>query len=150
MRKAACAVELYGRCSSVPVIGIGAVIERLKFDEVADALVAHIRPRRPSWRRCGRRQSPAPGYGAGEGRCRWRSVDLGMTKAFLEADAPVWRVRCTGWWSRRCPGPGTVPGSSAMRRAGRLAGLSCVGVGGHRAGAHRGAQDRGHHHAGGC
>ncbi len=36
-------------------------------------------------RRCGR-------YDAGEGRRRWRALDLGTTFAFVEADAP--RVRC--------------------------------------------------------
>jgi transposase len=36
-------------------------------------------------RRCGR-------YGSGEGRRRWRALDLGTTFCFLEADAP--RVSC--------------------------------------------------------
>jgi transposase len=38
---------------------------------------------------CGRR---APGYDRGEGQRRWRALDLGATKAFVEAAAP--RVRC--------------------------------------------------------
>jgi transposase len=50
---------------------------------------------RPVWRerdRCGECRRRCPGYDLGEGRRRWRSLDLGTTLAFLEADAP--RVRC--------------------------------------------------------
>ncbi len=50
---------------------------------------------RPSWRerdRCGECRRRCPGYDLGEGRRRWRSLDLGTTLAFLEADAP--RVTC--------------------------------------------------------
>lgn len=68
------------------------VIERLVFDEDADLLVAHVRPTsRARWRCgvCGRR---CAGYDTGEGRRRWRALDLGAMRAVLEADAP--RVRC--------------------------------------------------------
>jgi transposase len=50
---------------------------------------------RPSWRerdRCGECRRRSPGYDLGEGRRRWRGLDLGTTFAFLEADAP--RVTC--------------------------------------------------------
>ena len=50
---------------------------------------------RPGWRerdRCGECRRRCPGYDLGEGRRRWRSLDLGTTFAFLEADAP--RVTC--------------------------------------------------------
>jgi hypothetical protein len=52
----------------------------------------------------------------GEGRRRWRALDLGTVQAVLEADAP--RVRCAsmGWWGR-CRGRGTapaIPGSSMI------------------------------------
>ncbi len=50
---------------------------------------------RPSWRerdRCGVCRRRCPGYDLGEGRRRWRSLDLGTTLAFVEADAP--RVSC--------------------------------------------------------
>ena len=33
-----------------------------------------------------------PGYDQGQGRRRWRALDLGTVQAVLEADAP--RVRC--------------------------------------------------------
>lgn len=50
---------------------------------------------RPVWRerdRCGVCRRRSPGYDLGEGRRRWRTLDLGTTYCFLEADAP--RVRC--------------------------------------------------------
>jgi transposase len=68
------------------------VIERVEFDDEADAVVARVRPRRHRKRRCGRCGRRAPGYDRGEGRRRWRSTDLGGVTAFLEADAP--RVDC--------------------------------------------------------
>jgi transposase len=68
------------------------VIERIEFDEEADAVVAHVRPRRLGKRRCGRCGNRAPGYDQGEGRRRWRALDLGEVRSFLEAEAP--RVDC--------------------------------------------------------
>jgi transposase len=58
-----------------------------------------VRPKRPKVQRCGRCQRVCPREDAGEGRGhtpgrrRWRSLDLGTVKVFLEADAP--RVRCS-------------------------------------------------------
>jgi len=68
------------------------VIEDILFDEEADAIVACVRPARGHRRRCGRCGRRCPGYDQGEGRRRWRSLDLGVVRAYLEADAP--RVRC--------------------------------------------------------
>ena len=68
------------------------VIERVEFDEDADAVVAHVRSRRAGTSRCGRCGRRAPGYDQGEGRRRWRALDLGELRSFLEADAP--RVNC--------------------------------------------------------
>jgi transposase len=50
---------------------------------------------RPNWRerdRCGVCRRRSPGFDLGEGRRRWRALDLGVTLAFVEADAP--RVTC--------------------------------------------------------
>jgi transposase len=50
---------------------------------------------RPVWRerdRCGVCRRRSPGYDLGEGRRRWRALDLGTTLAFVEAGAP--RVTC--------------------------------------------------------
>lgn len=68
------------------------VIEGVEFDEDADAVVAHVRPRKPTKRRCGICGQRCPGYDQGDGRRRWRALDLGTTKVCLEADAP--RVSC--------------------------------------------------------
>jgi transposase len=68
------------------------VIERVEFDEEADAVVAHARPRRSKKRRCGRCGRRAAGYDQGEGRRRWRALDVGEVRSFVEADAP--RVNC--------------------------------------------------------
>lgn len=68
------------------------VIERVEFDEETDAVVAQVRPRRAKKRRCGRCGRRAPGYDQGEGRRRWRAMDLGEVRSFVEADAP--RVNC--------------------------------------------------------
>jgi transposase len=54
---------------------------------------------RPSWRerdRCGVCRRRCPGYDLGEGRRRWRALDLGTTFCFVEADAPRVSCRCHG------------------------------------------------------
>jgi len=68
------------------------VVEEIEFDEEAGLLVAHVRPRKGAARRCGRCGRRAPWYDRGEGRRRWRGLDLGVVQAWLEADAP--RVTC--------------------------------------------------------
>jgi transposase len=70
----------------------GTVIERVEFDDALDGVVAHVRLRRSSKRRCGRCGRRSPGYDRGEGRRRWRALDLGEVRCVLEADAP--RVDC--------------------------------------------------------
>jgi transposase len=50
---------------------------------------------RPNWRerdRCGICRRRCPGFDLGDGRRRWRALDLGTMLAFVEADAP--RVSC--------------------------------------------------------
>jgi transposase len=68
------------------------VIEGVEFDEHDDAVVVHVRPWSTRKGRCGRCGRRAPGYDRGERRRRWRALDLGPVRAFLEADAP--RVNC--------------------------------------------------------
>jgi transposase len=68
------------------------VIEAVEFDEDDHVVVAHVRPRKRARGRCGRCGRSCPGYDAGEGRRRWRALDLGTIQAVLEADAP--RVDC--------------------------------------------------------
>ena len=54
--------------------------------------MAHVRPRKGATRRCGRCGRRCAWEDRGEGRRRWRALDLGFIPAYLEADAP--RVRC--------------------------------------------------------
>jgi transposase len=68
------------------------VIEHVAFDEEAAAIVALVRPARGQRGRCGICGRRSPGYDHGQGRRRWRTLDLGVVQAFLEAEAP--RVSC--------------------------------------------------------
>lgn len=68
------------------------VVEDVEFDETAQVLVAHVRPRRAAAGRCGLCGARARWYDQGRGRRRWRTLDMGTTEVFLEADAP--RVNC--------------------------------------------------------
>ena len=73
------------------LLGLGrAVVEGVGADE--GALVVRGRLRRRDVSRCGVCGRRSPGYDRGVGRRRWRALDLGSTKAFVEAAAP--RVRC--------------------------------------------------------
>jgi transposase len=68
------------------------VVEDIEFDEHEQLLVAHVRPTRRASSRCGRCRRRSPRYDHGEGRRRWRALDLGTIQVWLEADAP--RVNC--------------------------------------------------------
>lgn len=68
------------------------VVEGIDFDDGAEAVIVSVRPNARAQGRCGRCGRRAPKFDHGEGRRRWRALDLGSTKVFLEADAP--RVRC--------------------------------------------------------
>jgi transposase len=68
-----------------------AVVEDVWIGDEGEVVVAV----RPGWRerdRCGVCRRRSPGFDLGEGRRRWRALDLGTTLAFVEADAP--RVTC--------------------------------------------------------
>jgi hypothetical protein len=67
--------------------GLGdAVVDCVDFDDEAGAIVVAVRPRAKSRSRCGRCARRSPRYDHGEGR-RWRALDLGTTKVFLEGPA---------------------------------------------------------------
>ena len=68
------------------------VVEGVVFDEDDEVIVASVRPRKGAKSRCGICERRCPGYDQGDGRRRWRSLDLGTVLAYLEADAP--RVSC--------------------------------------------------------
>jgi transposase len=86
------------------------VIEAVDFDEDADVVVVSVRPRKGARWRCGRCDARAPLYDQGQGRRRWRSLDLGTAQVFLEADAP--RVNCPAH------GPTVIAVPWARHRAG--------------------------------
>jgi transposase len=78
---------LKGLLGLVKTVVLGA-----EMDEAAGVLVVFVRPSARAAGRCpecGRRR---PLYDRGRGRRRWRALDLGSTRVFLEADAP--RVAC--------------------------------------------------------
>jgi transposase len=68
------------------------VVEDIEYDEDEQVLVAHVRPKQQVARRCGRCRRRARGYDRGEGRRRWRALDLGTIPVWMEAEAP--RVNC--------------------------------------------------------
>lgn len=73
------------------LLGLGrAVVEAVTVEE--DVVVVRVRPRARERSRCGVCGRRAPGYDVGEGRRRWRTLDLGASRAFVEAEAP--RVCC--------------------------------------------------------
>jgi transposase len=67
-----------------------AVIEDVELD--GDGVVVSVRPRAGERGRCPHCRRRCAGYDWGEGRRRWRALDLGTTLCFVEAEAP--RVRC--------------------------------------------------------
>ena len=67
-----------------------AVVEAVVVDD--DAVVVRVRSRERDASRCGVCGRRSPGYDGGDGVRRWRALDLGTTKAFIEAEAP--RVEC--------------------------------------------------------
>jgi len=68
------------------------VIEDVEFDQDGGCVIVRVRPKRGARGRCGRCGRRAGGYDRGEGRRRWRGLDLGTVQVWLEAEAP--RVRC--------------------------------------------------------
>ena len=94
---------------------VNVVVEGVEVDEQASTLVVAVRPRKGGaktrcgicGRRCGR-------YDRGDGRRRWRSLDVGVWRCFLEAEAP--RVRC-----RRRARPGRVGGPLGGQQVGEAA-----------------------------
>ncbi len=66
------------------------MVEDVRIEE--DVVVVWARPRRRDVCRCGVCGRRCPGYDRGEGARRWRALDLGTVRVFVEAEAP--RVQC--------------------------------------------------------
>ena len=71
---------------------IRTVVEGVDVDEAGDAIIVSVRPDAKARSRCGRCGRRSPGYDGGDGRRRWRALDAGTTRVFVEADAR--RVQC--------------------------------------------------------
>jgi transposase len=76
---------------------VRAVVEGVEMDDEGSIIVA-ARPRRRERNRCGICGRRSPGYDQGEGRRRWRALDVGLATADIEAgtagDLPG--TRCGG------------------------------------------------------
>lgn len=68
------------------------VIEAVDVGEDDESIVVGCRLRANAKLRCGVCERRSGRYDHGEGRRRWRALDAGTTKVFIEAEAP--RVRC--------------------------------------------------------
>ena len=71
-----------------------------KQPKTSEVLVLSVRPTASQAGRCSRCRKRCPGYDAGgrdgDGTRRWRTLDVGTTKAYLQAAAP--RVQCPEAW----------------------------------------------------
>jgi transposase len=78
-------------CENTVVEGVG-WHEDCRAPGSGPRLIVHVRPYQRSAQRCGICGKRRPRYDRGQGRRRWRALDLGTVRAYLEADAP--RVSC--------------------------------------------------------
>ena len=71
---------------------VDAVVEGVDLDPDRGVIIARVRVRKSAGLRCSRCLARCPRYDRGGGRRRWRHLDAGVLRVFLEADAP--RVAC--------------------------------------------------------
>ena len=86
------ATVLGGQDMVVDDVMIETETSRGKAPVTSEVLVFEVRPKANQASRCSRCQKRCPGYDGGDAIRRWRSLDLGTTKAYLQAAAP--RVAC--------------------------------------------------------
>lgn len=101
MQDAACLGPITARGNVAPVTSVwkrllgierDVVVEGWEFDEATTALVVRVRIARRGRHRCPWCRFPRARYDPGPGRRRWRGLDLGTIRVFLEASVP--RVSC--------------------------------------------------------
>jgi transposase len=68
------------------------VVEGVELEEASGVVVVAVRPSKGAAGRCGQCGRRASWYDRGQGRRRWRALDVGELRCYLEADAP--RVNC--------------------------------------------------------
>src|SRR5260370_15992351 len=90
-----------------------ATVEGLALDDHGD-LVVLVRPHRRLRHRCGRCGRKCHRYDQGDGRRRWRDLDLGSTETHMEADSP--RVSCPEHGVVVAQAPWADPGARFTRR----------------------------------
>jgi transposase len=77
--------EMLGLTDDTVVLGAEVDLARAE-------MVVAVRPKARAAGRCGECGRRCPGFDRGPGRRRWRAMDLGRLKVFVEADVP--RVQC--------------------------------------------------------
>jgi transposase len=97
----------------VRLLGLQRVVVESVLIGSEDEIVVAVRPVWRERERCGVCRRRSPGYDLGEGRRRWRALDLGNTLALVEADAP--RVRCSRHGVVVCAVPWARHGSRFTR-----------------------------------
>jgi transposase len=73
-------------------VAIETETSRGKQPVTSEVLVLSVRPKASEASRCSRCRKRCPGYDGGDAIRRWRTLDVGTTKAYLQAAAP--RVEC--------------------------------------------------------
>lgn len=101
-----------------------AIVEDAVPEEASGSLVVSVRLRRRDRNRCGLCRRRCPGYDAGDGRRRWRALDLGTTKAYLEVEAPGPLPRSRRRRRRGHVGPPRRGAHPGLRRLGLSAWLA--------------------------
>ena len=93
------------------------VVEDVWIDD-AGAVIVAARPWARERGRCGICRRRCPGYDWGEGRRRWRALDLATTRAFVQADAPRVQCRRHGVIVAAVPQRAGLPGPVSHRQVG--------------------------------
>ncbi|UQX12748.1 ISL3 family transposase [Candidatus Mycobacterium methanotrophicum] len=86
------ATVLGGQDMVIDDVMIETETSRGKRPVTSEVLVFAVRPKANQASRCSRCRKRCPGYDGGDGIRRWRTLDLGTTKTYLQAAAP--RVAC--------------------------------------------------------
>jgi len=81
-----------GRSVWLRILGVVDSVLECLVEEPDGSVVAHVRPKHRQRQRCGICGRRSPLYDQGEGRRRWRGLDVGFTRFFVEAASP--RVTC--------------------------------------------------------